>query len=764
MFALLFLTPLAAVLARVLGVGLSTVARRPGVDRTKLIFNLVLATFETLLALTLIRRFAPLGASSGVRIVVATALALWLATMLGTMIVTGVVSIFEGGLLRRLLGVAIEQAGLQAITATMGSLAVSAAILDGRLAALPVLPVLATWLILRSHGRLSQDHRDLLDLHAFSGAVGGSLDLASIAASAVGEVQRLLRANSANLAIFDPETGEVDLVVGGAGPAERFLPTSRDDERWAGIIGSATPVVLRRTDDARWGAVLTKLGIEEVVSMTIADDEAVMGLLLVADREGTATHFDRADLARLSALAGQLTVSLRKGVLHDRLEREATHDRLTGFPNRILYEREVERALAHRGDAIVATVMVDLDRFKDVNDTLGHHMGDVLLQQFCARTSSLLEQRDVLARFAGDEFAILVSRRSTEEIANLASRLVTELRQPFHLGELRVVVSGSVGIALAPQHGTDVATLLRRADIAMYEAKSHHTGWELYRAEIDRTAGDRLSLLGELRTALEEGQLELYYQPKLDLRTSTIVGAEALVRWNHPTRGLVPPDEFIPLAEQTGLIQQLSDCVLGEGLAAARHWIERGLALSVAVNLSTQNLVDVLLADRVSRLLKQHGVPAEYLTLEITESAVMNDATRTMATLDRLHRLGVRLSVDDFGTGYSSLTYLRRLPVGEIKIDRSFVAQLLVEDQDEVIVRSTIDLGHNLGLSVVAEGVENEPIAHRLAALGCDIAQGYGISRPLPLARFDEWLAETGYEVKRAAEQTPILTATSFRR
>jgi EAL domain-containing protein (putative c-di-GMP-specific phosphodiesterase class I) len=322
--------------------------------------------------------------------------------------------------------------------------------------------------------------------------------------------------------------------------------------------------------------------------------------------------------------------------------------------------------------------------------------------------------------------------------------------------DLALEVSASIGIALAPGHGEESAILLQRADVAMYSAKARQKGVEVYAPERDQYSPQRLALVGELRRALEGRQLEVYYQPKAELATGRVVGAEALLRWDHPERGFVPPDEFVGLAEHTGLIHPLALFVLEDALRRCAAWRRAGTPVGVAVNLSARNLVEVSLPDEVGTLLLETGVHAGSLTLEITESSLMGDAGRTLEVLDRLHAMGIQLSIDDFGTGYSSLSYLRRLPVTEVKIDKSFVLAMTSNTSDEAIVRSTVDLGHNLGLRVVAEGVEDVVTWERLVALGCDVAQGYLLSRPIPASQFERWLAERMAGSGRPADAQPV--------
>ncbi len=419
----------------------------------------------------------------------------------------------------------------------------------------------------------------------------------------------------------------------------------------------------------------------------------------------------------------------------DRNRHQATHDALTGLPNRVLLRDRIEQALASasRTSGEVAVLLIDLDRFKEINDTLGHSYGDELLCQVGPRLESVLRQGDTVARLGGDEFAVLLPVvDGAEEAQAVAERLRGALHRRFEVQGVALDLEASVGIALSPWHGTDVEELLRNADIAMYVAKEVKAGAVLFIPEEHTTGRTRLTVLGDLRTALDAGdELFLHYQPKVSLDGGRVEGLEALLRWQHPQLGLVPPSEFIPVAEGTGIIIRLTERVLGMALGTMRGWLERDLAVPVAVNLSARCLLDASLPDLVARLLAEHGVPASLLRLEVTESAVMSDAARCMDVLQRLHELGVRLSIDDFGTGYSSMVHLRRLPVDELKIDRSFVLGMTTMPADAVLVRTAIDLGHNLGLTVVAEGVEELEHADALRVLGCDVAQGYHFARPM---------------------------------
>jgi len=434
----------------------------------------------------------------------------------------------------------------------------------------------------------------------------------------------------------------------------------------------------------------------------------------------------------------------------DEILKLAYWDSLTGLPNRTQFRDAVRDAIAHAEAAVkangeaasVAVIMLDLDRFKHVNDVLGYRFGDLLLSAVAERLSQQsVRGGDLVARLGGDEFAVLLRGGSAELAASVAQRIEQSFDAPLTLEEHKVDMGAGIGMACWPAHASDADVLLSRAEVAMYSAKRRTAGPLMYDPSIDAGSAQTLSLLTELRQALTEGELRLYLQPKLALDTATVVGAEALVRWQHPTRGLVPPMQFIPFAEQTGFIRVLTIWIFEE---AARHWQmlhDEGLKLVLSVNLSTRDLLDLELPQKFDALLIKHQVPAEAFCLEITESAIMDDPQRALNTLNGLSALGFKLSIDDFGTGYSSLAYLKRLPVDELKIDQSFVRSMETDPDDAKIVRSTIDLAHNLGLCVVAEGVENAKVWDMLRELNCDQAQGYHMGKPMQASEFAQWSA-----------------------
>jgi diguanylate cyclase (GGDEF)-like protein len=424
----------------------------------------------------------------------------------------------------------------------------------------------------------------------------------------------------------------------------------------------------------------------------------------------------------------------------ERTDYEAAHDGLTGLPNRTLLLDCIEKALRESDDG-GALLLLGIDRFREVNDTLGHTHGDALIVAVGRRLDEFAGEGDVVARLGGDEFAVLLRAIDGDSGARSAAEQVREaLRTPFEVAGLSLAIDVSLGLALLPASSagsdvdayTDAETVLRQADVAMSEAKHGHAGLAVYASEHDHHSTEQLQLLGELRVAIDQRQLLLHYQPKFDLVTGEVRGVEALVRWQHPERGLVPPDSFVPTAERTGLINALTDYVLDMALGKAAHWLEHGFSVPMAVNISARSLLDAGFPDRVLAALSARRIPPASLILEITETTIMEDPAHALAALQRLHDAGVYLSIDDFGTGYSSLAYLKRLPVDEIKIDRSFISSLSVDARDRLIVASTVSLGRALGLDVVAEGVEDEQTAAVLQTLGCDLAQGFHFGRPEP--------------------------------
>lgn len=415
--------------------------------------------------------------------------------------------------------------------------------------------------------------------------------------------------------------------------------------------------------------------------------------------------------------------------------RQARHDALTGLANRELFRERSVRALeeSQRTDQALAIMMIDLDHFKEINDTLGHQVGDELICEVAHRLEAARPEGATVARLGGDEFAVLLPDIPDLSVAeDVATYLLSVLGKSFTVGGVRLVVQASLGIALCPDHGDDIHTLMRRSDIALYEAKRERARFCAYSNEDeDVHTPQRLTILTDLRSAVEDDQLFLVYQPKIDVASGEVLGVEALVRWNHPTRGVQYPDSFIPLAENTGLIAPITYFVVERALRQVRTWQEVGIDLSVAVNLSVRHLTDMSLPDRIAVALERWGVAPSKLVIEVTENSIMTDPKRASVVLQQLRRIGVDVSIDDYGTGHASLNYLKQFDIDELKIDRSYIMNLDIESSDAIIVASTVELGHNLGLRIVAEGVEDGDTLQWLEGLGCDIAQGYHIGRPM---------------------------------
>lgn len=439
--------------------------------------------------------------------------------------------------------------------------------------------------------------------------------------------------------------------------------------------------------------------------------------------------------------------------LNQQLEHQAMHDALTQLPNRALFNDRLHLTLlaARREKTHFAVVCVDLDLFKEINDTMGHHAGDMVLQHVAKACNRTLRDSDTIARMGGDEFAIIMPRvTGTDGTTAVAERLLEAIRQPLPIGEKWVQVGASLGVAVYPEHGEYEQELMHHGDAAMYEAKRKKLGVVVYRPELNDGRQDQVALKGELRHALEHGELVLHYQPKVDVSTNQVSGAEALVRWEHPRLGLLSPGQFIPLAETAGLIKDLTIEVVRIALRQVRSWLDAGMRLPVAINISTLNLQDKDFPEQIGNLVKAHGLPNGLIELEVTETAIMNDPVRAVENIEKLVKLGVQVSIDDFGTGYSSMAYLQQLLVAKIKIDRTFVMSMGSGESSEAIVRSTIDLAHNLGLKAVAEGVETESAWVKLKELGCDLAQGYYMSKPLPPEQLTDWLRSSAFADKYA--------------
>jgi diguanylate cyclase (GGDEF)-like protein len=600
----------------------------------------------------------------------------------------------------------------------------------------------------RAHSSLRRRHSDLERLYAVSQTLAELVEADDVMQEVLTEAQNLLRCEIAELTLTIP----LGVIRHAANQGHQLVKATSSEmdslHRLVVSTGRSVRASANGTDPSRVRA-LAERRFRDAMAAPVSSDDGTTGVLVVANRLGQNNTFEPEDLTLLEALATHASVVLRSCDLLDRVRQEAAerehqalHDSLTGLANRTLFNSRLEASLeARSGQMIVAVMLMDLDGFKDVNDTLGHQTGDSLLQQIALALHKAVGMRGLVSRLGGDEFAIVIpGADDRSEVAAIAREILVAAERPVSIDGLALEVRASLGVALAPDHGTDAAGLLRQADVAMYQAKQSRSGVEVYDANEDHYTTRRLILVTELSRALQTSSVELHYQPKADLDTGRVVGAEALLRWTHPLYGVIPPDEFIPVAEQSGLIRPLTHWVLQTALGQVSSWRAQGLDLTIAVNLSARSVVDTELVVDVSDLITEAGIPPAALTLELTESALPPDRARSETVLTGLAALGVRLAIDDFGTGYSSLSRLKRLQVHEVKIDKSFVVQMVANDDDDAIVRSTIDLARNLGLTVVAEGVEDEATWRRLHQLGCDAAQGYYLSAPLSATDFQAWL------------------------
>jgi diguanylate cyclase (GGDEF)-like protein len=501
-------------------------------------------------------------------------------------------------------------------------------------------------------------------------------------------------------------------------------------------------VICSAHTDYDWSEVVTRLGHSDslLVLRKPAEPIEVLQCATALSRKWQNERLVRDQVLQLEDLISARTKGLEAATLQ--LRHLATHDALTGLPNRVLLDDRLLQAIAHadRDLRAFALLICDLDRFKLINDSLGHRAGDELLQEVGRRLVTVVRTADTVARFGGDEFVLIgTSIGDSERAADLASRVMTVLQAPIRISGIDIHVSPSIGIAMYPDDGASIQALLAHADAAMYSAKRSGRGtFRRYSQGMHAGSEERVYLESDLHTAVSAQQFQLYYQPKVDTRTGEVRSAEALIRWRHPTRGILPPGEFIPLAEECGLIGAIGDWVVREACRQARAWQDDGVPpLRVSVNLSASQFRDGGLVDNIRGALADAGLDARYLEVELTESAVMSDPEQSIAVLEQLSAMGVLVSVDDFGTGYSSMSYLRRFPIDKLKIDRVFIDEIVSRPEDASIVRAIVLLAHSLRLKVVAEGVETPAQLDFLKAAGCDEYQGYHFSRPLPAPDFE---------------------------
>jgi len=590
----------------------------------------------------------------------------------------------------------------------------------------------------RRYAKAYRQHASLRRVYGFSRLLELTRSSEAPLDTALNEARDVLNASTITLRLIGEQP--LSIMVDGDGRASTPPPLAPDDAIAARARGSRSGVLL---SGRKAEAALADRGAREIIAVPLRSGPDALGHLEFSDRQSSMSRYTSEDVQVADSLATQLTAAIENQDLVARLRHAAYHDRLTGLPTRARLGQHLDAVIeeAAAEDGVVALVQLDLDRFKEVNDSLGHTWGDELLVLVGQRLSRSSPGGAMVARVGADEFAVAARVAGASEAAALGAELREAVSASYTLAGLTIDASATVGVALAPDHGDDGATMMRRVDVALSNGKNVGRRVSMYDPSMEQESLQRLRLVTELRTALAAGQVIVRYQPKINLRSRDLVGVEALVRWNHPEFGEVAPDRFVPLAEVTGLIGILTDHVLRASLAQCRQWLDQDLRIPVAVNLSARSLSDAEFPDRVAGMLREYEVPPELLSFELTESSVMTDPDRMQPVLLRLHELGTGLSIDDFGTGYSSLSQLRRLPVDEVKIDKEFVFTMGTDLGDLAIVRAIIELGHSLGLRVVAEGVEDELSRDLLAGNDCDVIQGYLVSRALDPDRLDAWLS-----------------------
>ncbi len=748
---LVFLSPNLLVLSTLCGVVfVFLVIRRQAM--LKLTFNVASTALATAVAAVVFREL--LGTHSPVSLVgwAAAAAALISAQIVGQLALR-VVTLLAGQTAKKGSGILVlaTNAMLVAVSMCLALAFLDAAWLEPW-TTLPLVLVVALVIVTyRAYTRLSLRFSSLQHLYDFSRTMGtASLEPSSMSVDVLREVCTVMRARRAELILAEP-----------SGIPRRI---SFDESGASGIepITLDPASIVTQTIDTGEASLHHLAGQDRTVTVDpivgeyrdaivapLMNRHTAIGVIIAVDRDEELDSFDEDDLKLFETLVAHASASLERARLVEELRYEvdskshqATHDMLTGLPNRMLF---LTRAAAALGESDgVAIVLLDIDSFKDVNDTLGHTIGDRLLCEISERLLRAVSGRATVARLGGDEFALVIADVTEPERAvAIVNDLNNEMSRPIKMDGLTLAVTASAGIAMAPEHGDDVALLLQRADIAMYLAKERRSTVELYSVEQDQNMRRWLMLGGLLTHTLETGsELSLMYQPIADVQTREIVQVEALCRWNHPVQGAILPEEFIGIAEQMGLTPQITDFVLSEGCRQLAVWRDVGINVGLAINVSGREFADVTLVERVAAQLREHDLRPDILTLEVTETEIMADLAQASKVLDKLSALGIKIGIDDYGTGYSSLAYLHRLPVQELKIDRSFVSNLPNEASNRIIVRSSIAMAHSLGLQVVAEGAEDELTCAMLAEAECDFLQGYYLSEPKEASVLQAWLLD----------------------
>lgn len=746
---LFFCGPLAVLLARLIGTA-SNVVARGHVNARKDAFNLATHGLAAGLAIVTWRLIMGDADLLGPRAWLATVVAVLLAEVVTTLCIDLVIWADTGARESSQLQMGLENL-VAAASACFGLVFVYVMSVDWRAGWLVLVVTLVLFVAHRSYAALQRRSQDVESVSAFTGRLGQFLDVDSVIGETLRTMSNDLNAEIAELYVEDP-AAPLAAVWRLSGERDAEVQVVPLRESAIGLIDPPDdePLVLPRTLRTVRAALPRRAGVRDALTVPVLREGVPVGTALVANRGDTVRSFGPDDIAQLRAIANHAATGLHTARLTEDLrtsliqrEHQATHDELTGLPNRRAFVERLSARVAAGQASVVA--VIDLDRFHEVNDLLGAATGDLLLNLMAARFADTFGS-DRVARLGADEFAVMFEGTTQEALVEL-SAIRKQVQNSITLDDIDLSPDVSVGIA-AHHPGTAPSAALAHADLALRRAKTEHAGVAVYDPRLDRATADRLTLLVDLREAVASGALSVHFQPQVSVTGGGVVGFEALARWAHPQRGFVPPDEFIPIAEQGGLMMEITLFVLDTSLAQLAEWRrsapERQRDLGVSVNVSPRTLIDPDLLVQTERMLALHGIPADRLTIEITETDIMAEPERAVTALQAFSDLGVRLSVDDLGTGYSSLAYLSRFPLDELKIDKTFIFQLVEDPATEAIVDAVIGLGRRLGRTVVAEGVEDAATWSRLRVLGCDTAQGYLLSRPLPPEDVLPWLSAWG--------------------
>jgi diguanylate cyclase (GGDEF)-like protein len=752
---LLFCPPDLLIAARCIGAWSALVFKRRQ-RFGKLAFNATLQAFDTSVGVLVFRALPGSGGHALVGAGTDAVLGVLASSLISTVAVIVVVWIHSG---RRDTGATLSYLKLSSLSLVAnfcGGLVLSVALWQSPGVLVPAAVVgVALAAAYRSYVEQRHRHDNLRMVYEFVRSVDTSATSESRIRHLLERTRAVLRSDHAEILLLaEEEPGQVTRRwVGADGWLQAEVTMSHPDDWPITMVASTGKPFLapRSTKDTAIATFLAWRGWRDALIVPMLGEGRTIGVIVVAERTSEVMTFTDEDARLLTTVAAQVSSVVENGQLVDRLTHDSSHDALTGLANRTTYQDRLRAVLEQAEPAPVAVLLMDLDRFKEVNDTLGHHHGDLLIREVAGRLRGAAPSAATVARLGGDEFAVLLPDADADTAHAAARRLWDAVARPCSLDGVDLDVEASIGIAVAPEHGGDGTALLKRADMAMYAAKRGRSHIEFYDADRDEYSPRRLALASQVRAAVDNGQLELHYQPQVDLATGKVVAVEALSRWRHPEYGLVPPDEFIALAEQSGAIATLTHWALETAVRQLMQWRAAGYDLEMSVNISMRNLTDNATCEQLEELVTRYGLVPGDLILEVTESQVMANPERTLPILNRLAAIGARLSIDDFGTGYSSLGYLKQLPVTELKVDRAFVAGVATDHQDVAIVRAIVDLASSLGMRVVAEGVEDQPILERLSSLGCDRIQGYLLSRPLPPGSLISWLDAHQEEAARSA-------------